>query len=224
MPAFLTLLLFAFSLICSAGTEELTQKFRTFADYRIIQADFIQTRRLAELDMTIEIRGRMVCENSGRLRWQVDSPVRSVTVIGEKLLTHYDAETGKTSKIKQSKFPWLKVLRDCLADWISGDPDRLAKRFELTAKDAQTLRLTPKEAALKNIFRSVEIRANAAFTAIDLITIEEKSGDLLILKGRYTGTNPRDFADSLWIEELTKDRLVLKDFGNYTVTYQRKAE
>lgn len=52
----------------------------------------------------------------------------------------------------------------------------------------------------------------------------EKSGDLLILKGRYTGTNPRDFADSLWIEELTKERLVLKDFGNYTVTYQRKVE
>jgi hypothetical protein len=47
---------------------------------------------------------------------------------------------------------------------------------------------------------------------------------MLILKGRYTGTNPRDFVDSLWIDELTKDRLVLKDFGNYSVTYQRKVE
>lgn len=52
----------------------------------------------------------------------------------------------------------------------------------------------------------------------------EKVDDMLILKGRYTGTNPRDFADSLWIEELTEDKLVLKDFGNYTVTYQRKTE
>ena len=46
----------------------------------------------------------------------------------------------------------------------------------------------------------------------------------VLLKGRYTGTNPRDFVDSLWIDELTKDRLVLKDFGNYSVTYQRKVE
>ena len=52
----------------------------------------------------------------------------------------------------------------------------------------------------------------------------EKVDDLLILKGKYTGTNPREFADSLWIDELTKDHLVLKDFGNNTVTYQRKVE
>ena len=50
----------------------------------------------------------------------------------------------------------------------------------------------------------------------------EKVGDQLILRGNYTGTNPREFADTLWIESVTKDELILKDFGNYTVTYQRK--
>ena len=83
-------------------------------------------------------------------------------------------------------------------DWISGDPDRLAKRFELTAKDAQTLRLTPKEAALNNIFRSVEIRANAAFTAIDLITIEEKSGDLLTIRFVNVRKNPAGLTEKTW--------------------------
>lgn len=52
----------------------------------------------------------------------------------------------------------------------------------------------------------------------------EKNGDQLILKGDYTGTNPRSFADTMWIDELTKEHLVLKDFGNYSVTYQRKIE
>lgn len=52
----------------------------------------------------------------------------------------------------------------------------------------------------------------------------EKNGDQLILKGSYTGTNPREYADTLWIEELTEEKLVLKDFGNNTVTYQRKVE
>ena len=49
----------------------------------------------------------------------------------------------------------------------------------------------------------------------------EKVGDQLILLGDYKGTNPHAFADTLWIEELTKEHLILKDFGNYTVTYQR---
>ena len=47
-------------------------------------------------------------------------------------------------------------------------------------------------------------------------------GDQLILFGDYKGTNPHAFADTLWIEEVTQEHLVLKDFGNYTVTYQRK--
>ncbi len=52
----------------------------------------------------------------------------------------------------------------------------------------------------------------------------EKVGDQLILKGNYTGTNPRAFADTMWIDEVTKEHLVLKDLGNYSVTYQRKTE
>lgn len=52
----------------------------------------------------------------------------------------------------------------------------------------------------------------------------EKVGDQLILKGKYTGTNPRDFADTMWIDEVTEEHLVLKDLGNYSVTYQRKIE
>lgn len=52
----------------------------------------------------------------------------------------------------------------------------------------------------------------------------EKVGDQLILQGTYNGTNPHDFIDTLWIDELTEDRLVLKDLGNYSATYQRKKD
>ena len=52
----------------------------------------------------------------------------------------------------------------------------------------------------------------------------EKNGDQLILRGTYNGTNPHPFADTMWIDELTEEKLVLKDFGNYSVTYQRKVE
>lgn len=52
----------------------------------------------------------------------------------------------------------------------------------------------------------------------------QQIGDQLILQGNYTGTNPRTFADTLWIDEVTEEHLVLKDLGNYSVTYQRKVE
>lgn len=52
----------------------------------------------------------------------------------------------------------------------------------------------------------------------------EHIGDQLILHGNYNGTNPHTFADTMWIDELTEEHLVLKDMGNYSVTYQRKTE
>ena len=49
----------------------------------------------------------------------------------------------------------------------------------------------------------------------------EQSGKLLIFKGKYTGTNPHEFSDTLHIVKLTDDELTLEQAG-YTVTYQKK--
>ena len=62
------------------------------------------------------------------------------------------------------------------------------------------------------------------FSGVVAQVLNEKVGDQLILKGNYTGTNPREFADTMWIDEVTEEHLVLKDLGNYSVTYQRKTE
>lgn len=193
MPAHLTSLLLLLTLtfgVCAQNADSLSARFRKIADYRTIRADFIQTRFLAELDMKIEIKGEMTSEKNGRLRWLVRSPVRSITIIGHDKLVHWDGETGKLAVIRQSSFPWLAVLRDCMNDWLSGDPERLGTRFTLEVKDARTLRLLPKAAQLKTVFKAVEIRADAAFAAIETITIEETSGDRLEIRFVSVRKNP----------------------------------
>jgi hypothetical protein len=49
----------------------------------------------------------------------------------------------------------------------------------------------------------------------------EKNGDLLILKGDYTGLVKREFSDTMKIEKLTKTDLTLSQ-GIYTVNYIKK--
>ena len=134
MPRALTLVLAACLpfLGGAAETRETPADMLKLARPRVVAADFVQTRRLGELDMDIRITGSMVSELDGRLRWQVDSPVRSVTLIDREKLTHFDGETKQLAVIRQETFPWLKVLRDSLDDWLSGDPERLEKRFFLT--------------------------------------------------------------------------------------------
>ena len=190
MPALVSILLILAAFLGSAQDKSLTDRFREAASYRVIQADFLQIRHLAELGMNVEIRGEMVCEKNGRLRWQVKSPIKSITVIQRNELRHFDGETGKLAVIDSVKFPWLGVLRDCMTDWITADPDRLKQRFELDLKDGRTLHLRPKVDQLRQIFTVVEIRLSADFNAIEQILIEESSGDRLTIRFGQVRKNP----------------------------------
>lgn len=150
--------------------------------YRVIAADFLQIRRLAELNMEVRITGSMVSELNGRLRWQVNSPVRSITVIDREKLTHYDAETKKLSVIRQESFPWLRILRDSLDDWLSGDRTRLTNRFLVSMPRPRTVRLVPRDAAQKKLFGSVELDFAEKDDLVTTVRIEESTGDKLEIR------------------------------------------
>ena len=49
----------------------------------------------------------------------------------------------------------------------------------------------------------------------------QQNGQNIIFQGQYTGSNPHDFADTLKIVELTKEKMVLEQAG-YSITYNRK--
>ena len=182
MPFFLTLAVLLLTLPAAragaAGPVSLPEK----ASCRVIAADFVQIRHLAELGMEVRITGNMVSELDGRLRWQVDAPVRSVTLIDREKLTHYDGETKKLSVIRQSSFPWLRILRDSLDDWLSGDRTRLARRFEVSSPRPRTVRLVPRESAQQKLFRSVELGFAEKGGFITVIRIVESTGDKLEIR------------------------------------------
>ena len=165
---------------------------------KTIAADFVQTRKIPELDMDIRITGSMVCELDKRLRWQVDSPVRSVTVIDREKLTHYDGETKNLAVIKQETLPWLKALRDSLDDWLSGDRKRLEQRFLLSVPRPGTLRLEPRDAVQKKLYRSVEIELAGDKRSIAKIIISESGGNLLEIAFRNVRNDPVPSPDT-WV-------------------------
>ena len=180
MPHLMTMFALLFSVLAlSAGeTPALPEK----VSYRVIAADFVQIRRLADLDMEVRLTGRMVSELDGRLRWQVDTPVRSVTVIDREKLTHYDGETKKLSVIRQETFPWLRILRDSLDDWLSGDRARLTGRFLVSVPRSRTVRLVPRDSEQKKLFGSVELDFAEKEDLVTAVRIEESSGEKLEIR------------------------------------------
>ena len=159
--------------------------------YRVVAAKFVQIRHLEELDMDVESRGSMVSELDGRLRWQVDAPVKSVTLIERDKLTHYDGETGRTAVIETEKFPWLELLREALQDWFSGDRERLARRFQVTSPRPETLLLVPRDAALKTLCREVEIVFSPRGGIVERVRITENSGDTMEMRFSEIELDPK---------------------------------
>ena len=171
-------LLFSALALSAGETPALPEK----VSYRVIAADFVQIRHLADLNMEVRITGSMVSELDGRLRWQVNTPVRSVTVIDREKLTHYDGETKKLSVIRQETFPWLRILRDSLDDWLSGDRARLTGRFLVSTPRPRTVRLVPRDSELKKLFGSVELDFAEKEDLVTAVRIEESSGEKLEIR------------------------------------------
>ena len=195
MPRALILLACLLAPVLYAQGTDAARQAMKLARHRVVAAKFFQVRHLAELDMDVESRGSMVSELDGRLRWQIDSPVKSVTLIDREKLTHYDAATKTVAVIEQKKFPWLKLLRDALDDWLSGDPERLAKRFEVTVSDS--LHLVPRDAAMKKLCRAVDITLSPDGDAISLIRITEDGGDTLEIRFSEVVNNP-ELPPGIW--------------------------
>ena len=185
MPRALIFMLCLFALAAAAETPKTARRMMALARHRVVRADFVQVRHLAELDMDVESRGVMISELDGRLRWQVDSPVKSVTLIDREKLVHFDGESGKTAVIPQNDFPWLKLMRESLDEWLSGDPERLAKRFDVTFPRPDTLHLVPRDEMLKKLCTSVDIALDPKGEAITGIMIAEPGGDTLEM--RFSG-------------------------------------
>lgn len=182
MPSLLTLAVLLLAALVPQAAAAEAAGLPKKASYRVISADFVQIRRLSELNMEVRITGSMVSELDGRLRWQVDAPVRSVTVIDREKLTHFDGETKKLSVIRQESFPWLRILRDSLDDWLSGEKARLTRRFQVSAPRPRIVRLVPRESAQKKLFRSVELEFAEKGDLITVIRIEEITGDKLEIR------------------------------------------
>jgi len=190
MPRALILFLFLSLPVAAAEAPDAAADLLAKERPRVVAADFVQTRKLSELDMDIRITGTMVSELDGRLRWQVDAPVRSVTVIDRKKLTHYDGETKNLAVIRQETFPWLKALRDSLDDWLSGDRKRLERRFLLTVPRPGVLRLAPRDETQKKLYRSVEIELAENGRFISKIRIFENGGNMLEIAFRNVRHDP----------------------------------
>lgn len=188
-----------FLLLCVSlpAGQPLAERLTPLKKVKVTTADYIQIRTIADLDMQVTITGSMVYEKDGRLRWQADSPVRTITIIGENSLQNYDCETKKLITLDGKKFPWLKLIRESFTDSFTGDPEKLQKRFQIKEITPYILELTPADPLLSDWVQTLQITFRQDFTAVEKVEIREKNGDRLEILYRNIKLDPV-LPETLW--------------------------
>ena len=99
--------------------------------------------------------------------------------------------------IRQTDIPGVRMMRECFADWLSGDPERLHRRFDLHSPEAGMLRLTPRDPTLRKICRQVELRLDPSRKDLSSIRVDEPSGDVLEIRFLNVRHDP-EIPESAW--------------------------
>ena len=121
--------------------------------------------------------------------WRVETPLPCAFRLQDGKLTQWDGEKGEVLTISAAKLPWLKLLQERLAQWLSGDLPALRKEAAVALVAANRVRLTPNGGVLALIAAAVEIEFSDDLSRVTQIRLEEKSGDRLTIRFRNTILN-----------------------------------
>lgn len=171
-----------------------------FSKVKSIKTSFIQEKRMRILSRPIVSKGRFFYRAPGDLRWEYDSPIRSVLLLNEGNVERFTWRDGKYSRDAGGSLEGLRFVLQDISGWLAGDfvssttftaelkpgsPDRivLSPREESFTKFIQRVELTL--APTPGVLRSVEIvESQENSTYIEFQNVET---NLPFGEGLFTG-------------------------------------
>jgi outer membrane lipoprotein-sorting protein len=136
------------------------------APYDRFATRFIQHKRLAILDVTIESEGMIFFQRPGSIRYEILSPAKSVLTYDGKEVRCFAFSEGKWSQLKNPGATAIgQVLRQ-IGCWIQGNFDADQKMFEIVVEPSENgggiINLIPRSKAMADYIQKIEIRVEKA--------------------------------------------------------------
>ena len=171
-----------------------------FSKVTSIKTNFVQQKKMKILSRPIVSKGRFFYRAPGDLRWEYDSPIRSVLLLNEGNVERFTWRDGKYSRDAGGSLEGLRFVLQDISGWLAGDfvssttftaelkhgsPDRivLSPRDESFTKFIQRVELTL--APTPGVLRSVEIvESQENSTYIEFQNVET---NLPFGEGLFTG-------------------------------------
>ena len=150
---------------------------------KTISADFIQEKHLQILSRPLISKGVFYYEAPGSLRWEYQSPIRSILLMHEGRVTRYIWGENGFRKDSGLSLQAMQIVLQEITKWLGGhfddNPD-----FTASLEPDRRIVLTPKKKAFSAIIRNIELILSDRPGVIKSVTIYEgeKSFTRIIFK------------------------------------------
>ena len=148
-----------------------------------IRADFVQEKHLQILSRPLISKGVFYYEAPGSLRWEYQSPIKSILLMHEGRVTRYLWGGNGFRRDSGLSLQAMQIVLEEIAMWLRGhfadNPD-----FTASLEPDRKIVLTPKKKAFSAIIRNIELILSDRPGVIESVTIYEgeKSFTRIIFK------------------------------------------
>ena len=148
-----------------------------------MQCDFVQTKRMKLLSKEMQSKGIMYFKRPNKLRWQYTAPYDYTFILNGDKVQIKSSKSTKNIDVQGNKmFRQITniILRSITGGGLKSSADFTVELYK-TDKD-YFAKLYPKKKELKQIYRLIEIHFNSPLTMVNMVKMEEKTGDVTIVK------------------------------------------
>ncbi|MBN3859668.1 outer membrane lipoprotein carrier protein LolA [Neisseriaceae bacterium PsAf] len=176
------------SLFSFSYADDLTDILDIISVKNNVQADFIQEKKLSQLNKPMISSGRFVYNPQKGILWEMQKPVVADIVITDKKLIQKTNRSQSEINLKNSPYASIASLTSQL---MSGNKKALTDSFivqEVTNNpNAWKIILTPKDSNLKNLFNKIQVSGQNYINRID---IEDKNQSNTLIKFSHHQSQP----------------------------------
>lgn len=155
-----------------------------------MQCSFTQEKSMKMLSKKMLSSGVMYYKNANKLRWQYTKPYEYTFILnGDKVRIH-SAKSSKKINVQGDKM--FRQVSNIILNTMTGGSLRSSADFTVEIyKTGNTYfaRLYPKKKELKQIYKQMEIFFNPELTMVSSVKMEEKTGDVTVVRLSNVKTN-----------------------------------
>lgn len=189
VPAILSLSLLAWG----DGWEEIRSTAREITSVR---ANFTQTKQMPILTRPLVSRGTFYFQAPASLRWEYESPVRSVLLMHNRSVRRYVERGGRMTSDSTARLQSMRVVLQEITLWMKGSFDANPD-FTPVLRPGRVIVLTPKERSMAEFIQRIELRLSSTPGVIRTVKIFESERSYTLLEFSGVRLNER-LPDSLF--------------------------